>query len=121
VGYTGGENPSPTYQSVCAGDGHTEALQIEYDPSVIDYEALLGKFWTIHRYSENLETQYKSAIWAHSDEQRAIAENTKKTMQSEGRQVATEVHDQAPWHDAEEYHQNFMAKMRAGQYFSPEI
>lgn len=74
VGYTGGETPSPTYKSVCAGDGHTEALQIEYDPTVIDYEALLNKFWSEHDYSFNYMNQYKSAVWAHNDEQRAIAE-----------------------------------------------
>ena len=116
MGYTGGENPSPTYKSVCSGDGHTEALQIEYDPSVIDYEALLTKFWSEHSYSNNFQTQYKSAIWAHSDEQRRIAEETKKAMQGKGRRVATEVFDQQPWHDAEEYHQKYIAK-RKGETF----
>ena len=67
VGYTGGESSSPTYESVCAGDGHTEALQIEYDPAVIEYEVLLKKFWTVHGYSENVKAQYKSAVEEAAD------------------------------------------------------
>lgn len=115
VGYTGGENPNPSYKSVCAGDGHTEAMQVDFDPSQIEYKDLLKKFWSEHSFSRTTKTQYKSAIWAHSDEQRAAAEASKQELQLAGKQVATEVLNEKPWHDAEEYHQKYVAKQR-GKY-----
>lgn len=108
VGYTGGDAPSPTYRSVCAGDGHTEALKVEFDPTKVEYKDLLKKFWSEHSYSRNGKTQYKSAIWANNEEQRKLAEESKQELQLKGKQVATEIHDKKQWYDAEEYHQKYV-------------
>ncbi|CAE7312599.1 msrA [Symbiodinium natans] len=73
VGYTGGRNANPSYESVCAGDGHTEAIQIEYDPEKVSYDALLDAFLKGHQPMRS-KAQYKSAIWYHNEEQRKEAE-----------------------------------------------
>jgi len=105
VGYTGGENPKPTYQSVCAGDQHTEAIQIEYDPSQVSYEKLLDEFWSGHRPSPS-KAQYKSAIWYHDEEQRAVAE---AAIKAKG-EAFVDVDEAKDWHDAEDYHQKYYKK-----------
>ncbi|CAK0836067.1 unnamed protein product [Prorocentrum cordatum] len=73
VGYTGGESVDPTYKSVCSGDGHTEALKVEFDPSKVDYADLLEVFYRNCRAESSGKPQYKSAIWVHSEEQREKA------------------------------------------------
>lgn len=110
VGYTGGSNGEPTYQSVCAGDGHTEAIRIAFDPDVISYEQLLGEFYKQHEPYETKE-QYKSAIWYASDEQKQVAE---KVMAAKGdrARMFTDLLPAQTWHNAEEYHQKFVEKGR---------
>eukprot|EP00929_Paragymnodinium_shiwhaense_P029100 TRINITY_DN16760_c0_g2_i2.p1 TRINITY_DN16760_c0_g2~~TRINITY_DN16760_c0_g2_i2.p1 ORF type:complete len:141 (-),score=39.10 TRINITY_DN16760_c0_g2_i2:372-794(-) len=114
VGYTGGSNPDPTYQSVCDGDGHTEALRIEYDENLTTYEDLLGFYWKQYHGSVP-GPQYKSAIWVHDAEQRVAAEKSiedaadilkKKRI----RKAYVDILDASQWHDAEEYHQKYMRK-----------
>src|SRR3972149_1382268 len=83
-GYAGGTVPNPTYEQVCAGTtGHAEAIQVVFDPAVIRYEELLTIFWkthdptTLNRQGGDVGTQYRSAIFYHSEEQRQAAGKTK--------------------------------------------
>ena len=107
VGYTGGKNPRPTYDSVCDGDGHTEAIKVEYDPSKVNYEDLLDVFYKGCRAESGGKTQYKSAIWVHNPEQRTVAEEVAK---QHGKQGRLQIMDEQPWHDAEDYHQKYYKK-----------
>lgn len=102
MGYTGGESPSPTYESVCGGDGHTEAIQIEYDPSQVTYEELLNQFWVGHSPTPS-KAQYKSAVWYHNEEQKQIAEAAVKASGT----AWVDVDRADEWYDAEEYHQKY--------------
>ena len=84
VGYAGGSTPNPTYEEVCGGrTGHTEAVLVVYDPAVTSYDALLKLFWESHdptqgmRQGNNVGTQYRSAIYTYSPEQRRAAEATR--------------------------------------------
>src|ERR1043165_7501621 len=84
VGYTGGTTESPTYRQVCTGaTGHAEAIEIDFDPARLSFEELLGYFFrmhdptTINRQHNDVGTQYRSAIFYHSEEQRAVAEKVK--------------------------------------------
>lgn len=111
VGYTGGTKPNPTYKSVCKGDGHTEAIQIKYDPLKTDYNALLDAFWQQHSGTSTAKCQYKSAIWYHDEEQRQLAEQKKKEVtRLRGTNVVTEILPATTWYDAEEYHQQYISK-----------
>lgn len=119
-GYTGGQKPNPTYEEVSAGrTGHFEAVQVVYDPARIDYAALLQVFW---RNIDPLDPsgqfcdkggQYRSAIFYHDDEQRRLAEESKrmveKSIRSEG-PVVTEILPAATFYPAEEYHQDYYRK-----------
>jgi len=104
VGYTGGENPSPTYESVCAGDGHTEAIQVEYDPSAVTYNDLLKQFYNGHAPSRG-KPQYKSAIWVHNEKQKQQAEAVAKASGG-----IIDIEAAKDWHDAEDYHQKYYQK-----------
>jgi len=112
VGYTGGSNPHPTYESVCAGDGHTEAIKIEYDPSKVSYDALLSKFHNGCSGHSGGNPQYKSAVWVHSEEQRAVAQEVAK---SRGRSSRLQIENAPAWHDAEGYHQKYYQKQGCHQ------
>lgn len=114
VGYTGGDAPSPTYESVCAGDGHTEAIKIEYDKEKISYEDLLGTFYRDCSAESRGKVQYKSAIWVHSEEQRKVAE---EMADKKGKTGKLQIMDAKEWHDAEGYHQKYY-KGSAGCQFS---
>lgn len=106
VGYTGGTRPKPTYESVCAGDGHTEALQIQYDPSKIAYDDLLNEFMSGHRAGGG-KAQYKSAIWYHNEEQKQAAE---EFLKSRNQQARVDLDPAKAWNDAEDYHQKYQQK-----------
>lgn len=113
MGYTGGDAANPTYKTVCAGDGHTEAMQVEYDPDVISYEELLDHFWREHDYiSPAYSEQYKSAIWTNDEKQAAAAAAAKAEREAGGRRVATDVAPAKAWYDAEAYHQHYLRKTR---------
>ncbi len=125
VGYTGGAFKNPTYKDVCSGKtGHAEALEVQYDPSQVSYEALLDLFWNIHdpttlnRQGPDLGAQYRSAIFFHTPEQKAVAIASKEKLQRGRRYrnpIVTEITPASQFYRAEEYHQQYMEKRgRAG-------
>jgi peptide-methionine (S)-S-oxide reductase len=126
VGYAGGYTPNPTYEEVCSGrTGHAEAALIVFDPARISYDQLLKVFWENHdptegmRQGNDVGTQYRSAIYACSDEQVRLAEATKRAYAEalDGRgmgPVTTEIAPAGPFYFAEGYHQQYLAKNPAG-------
>ena len=126
VGYAAGYTPNPTYQEVCTGaTGHNEVVRVVYDPAVIGYEDLLRVFWEGHdptqgmRQGNDVGTQYRSGIYAFSDAQRALAEETRKLFEARLKAkgfgaVTTEICDAPPFYFAEDYHQQYLAKNPAG-------
>ncbi|MBL4278521.1 peptide-methionine (S)-S-oxide reductase MsrA [Vibrio fluvialis] len=126
VGYAGGYTPNPTYEEVCTGrTGHTEVVRVIYNPSVLPLNVLLHAFWERHdptqgmRQGNDLGTQYRSAIYTYSDEQQAIAEQSKADYQAllEEHQrdlITTEILPAGPYYFAETYHQQYLAKNPQG-------
>ena len=116
VGYTGGKTKNPTYEQVCTGKtGHAEAVQIIYNPKIITYEQLLKTFWMMHnptqknRQGPDIGTQYRSAIFYHNQEQKQIAEQSKKEKDL-GVKIQTEITLAKEFYPAEEYHQKYLKK-----------
>ena len=116
VGYTGGKTKNPTYEQVCTGKtGHAEAVQIIYNPKIITYEQLLETFWMMHnptqknRQGSDIGTQYRSAIFYHNQEQKQIAEQSKKEKDL-GVKIQTEITLAKEFYPAEEYHQKYLKK-----------
>ncbi|KAJ1983678.1 hypothetical protein H4R33_004659 [Dimargaris cristalligena] len=118
VGYTGGQVANPSYAQVCTGQtGHAEAVQFDYDPSVVSYNRLLQAFWdkhdatTLNRQGGDIGTQYRSAIFYHSDEQKQLAEASKQEHQADiGKPVVTEIVPAGKFYPAEETHQAYLEK-----------
>jgi len=120
VGYSGETVPNPTYRMVCSDrTGHAEVVYVEYDPEQVSYDDLLNVFWQIHdpttlnRQGVDIGSQYRSAIFFYSDEQRARAEASKKQLQQSGRfgrPIVTEVSPAGVFYRAEEYHQRYLEK-----------
>ncbi|KAJ2743825.1 hypothetical protein GGI20_003438 [Coemansia sp. BCRC 34301] len=118
VGYTGGSKPNPTYQEVCAGStGHAEAVRMEYDPKIIAYDTLLTAFWNKHnptqgnRQGNDMGSQYRSAIFYHSEDQRKLAEASKQRVQKDYTQpITTEIISARVFYPAEAYHQKYLEK-----------
>lgn len=117
VGYTGGANSRPTYESVCGGDGHTEALLVEFDSTKVSYGRLVDRFFAAHWFSGENETQYMSAIFVQNDAQRDAAEKKIQSLQRQGEYVATKILPATRWHDAEEYHQDYLKKQHGRYYY----
>ncbi|KAI0599053.1 peptide methionine sulfoxide reductase msrB/msrA [Biscogniauxia sp. FL1348] len=124
VGYVGGDTENPTYKAVCTGKtGHSEALQIHYDPSRITYRQLLEFFYRMHdpttadRQGPDVGTQYRSGIYFHSPEQERVAREVTRQVaeqwyhsSSPSGKIVTEIVPAGPWWDAEEYHQLYLDK-----------
>jgi len=120
VGYLGGTMPNPTYKDVCTGrTGHAEVVQVEYDPAEVSYDTLLDVFWnnhnptTLNRQGPDVGTQYRSAIFYHTPEQKRIAEESKKRLEAGGRfarPVVTEITPASAFYRAEDYHQRYLEK-----------
>lgn len=118
-GYAGGDVPSPTYKDVCSGTtGHAEVVRITFDPDTISYRDLLDVFFTIHdpttlnRQGGDVGTQYRSAIFYHSPEQKATAEDViAKLGESKiwDGPIVTQVAPAGDYYAAEGYHQNYYA------------
>jgi len=99
------------------GDGHTEAIKLEYDPTQTSYDELLDSFWQQYRGGGG-KAQYKSAIWYHSEEQKqAIERSLDRVAQRTGRLPAVDVLPASEWHDAEDYHQKYVEKQSRGPSF----
>jgi peptide-methionine (S)-S-oxide reductase len=122
VGYAGGSTLNPTYEEVCSGQtGHTEAVLVVFDPKQVSYDALLKVFWESHdptqgmRQGNDVGTQYRSAIYTYSPEQRHAAEASREAYQARlgaagYGTVTTEIGDAPPFYFAEDYHQQYLAK-----------
>jgi len=122
VGYAAGVTPNPTYEEVCSGStGHTEAVLAVFDPKVTSYEDLLKLFWEGHdptqgmRQSNDVGTQYRSAILWTDEAQRAAAETSRENFQAALREaghgeITTEITQAGPFFYAESYHQQYLAK-----------
>jgi peptide-methionine (S)-S-oxide reductase len=121
AGYAGGQTPNPTYDEVCSGfTGHTEAVQVVYDPTKISYEDLLKVFWENHnptqgmRQGNDVGSQYRSAIYTTSDEQSAIAQASREAFapvvaQAGHGEITTEIGELGDYFYAENYHQQYLA------------
>ena len=118
-GYTGGKLDNPTYSQVSAGGtGHAEAVEIAYDPAKVSYQKLLDVFWRNHdplakdRQFCDRGDQYRPAIFYHDDEQRKLAEDSKKAVQEKlaPRMVQTEIVKAGKFYKAEDYHQDYYEK-----------
>jgi peptide-methionine (S)-S-oxide reductase len=121
VGYQGGFTPNPTYEETCTGrTGHTEAVQVVYDPSKVSYVDLLKVFWENHnptqgmRQGNDVGTQYRSAIYTTDDEQLAEALSARDAFQpfvtaARLGQITTEIKPAGPFYYAEDYHQQYLS------------
>ena len=122
VGYAGGFTPNPTYEEVCSGrTGHTEVVQVVFDPTLVSYEDLLKVFWESHdptqgmRQGNDIGTQYRSSIYTSSAEQLVAAERSRalynESLRAAGHGVTTtEIAGAPQFFYAEEYHQQYLAK-----------
>jgi peptide-methionine (S)-S-oxide reductase len=120
VGYSGGALPNPTYEQVCTDrTGHAEVVEVEFDPGRVSYDELLRVFWENHdptqknRQGPDVGTQYRSAIFFHSPEQRETARRSKEQLEKSGRfsrSIVTEITPASTFYRAEEYHQRYLEK-----------
>ena len=126
VGYAGGTTPNPTYEEVCSGlTGHTEVVLVVYDPSQTSYDKLLALFWENHdptqgmRQGNDVGTQYRSAIYAATPDQKAAAEASRAMFQERltaagHDRITTEIIAAPPFYYAEDYHQQYLGKNPGG-------
>lgn len=124
VGYTGGSVPNPNYRLICTGiTGHAEAIEIAFDPAMITYEKVLDYFFRMHdpttlnRQHNDVGTQYRSAIFYTSDEQKAVAERVKAQFDKSGRfkkPIVTEITKASQFYVAEDYHQKYLVNNPGG-------
>jgi peptide-methionine (S)-S-oxide reductase len=122
VGYAGGLTPNPTYEEVCSGrTGHTEAVLVVFDPAKTSVDEMLRLFWENHdptqgmRQGNDAGTQYRSAIYVDSPEQREAAERSRdafaQNLKTAGYgEISTEIAEAGPFYYAEDYHQQYLAK-----------
>jgi len=124
AGYAGGHAPSPSYEEVCTGrTGHAEVASITYDPSVTSLRDLLSVFWrahdptTMNRQGADVGTQYRSVIFYQTDEERVVAEESKKNAQAGFHDpIVTAISPLASYHPAENYHQDYFRKNGSAGY-----
>ena len=122
VGYAGGYTPNPTYEEACSGStGHTEAVLVVWDPAKVSLDRILQTFWEGHdptqgmRQGNDVGTQYRSAIYYGSEEQRAAIEASRERFQAaltaaRRGEITTEIAQAGPFYYAEAYHQQYLAK-----------
>ncbi len=126
VGYAAGFTPNATYKEVCSGrTGHNEVVRVVYDPSKLDYEALLKVFWENHdptqgmRQGNDVGTQYRSGIYTYGEAQQKAAERSREVFQAALKaaghgEVTTEILAAPEFYYAEDYHQQYLAKNPGG-------
>lgn len=126
VGYAAGLTPNPTYEEVCTGrTGHNEVVRVVFDPKQIAFRKLLETFWEGHDPTQGMRqgndhgTQYRSGVYVYSDDQRAMAEQTKKDYGKALKHykypdITTEIIDAPEFYFAEDYHQQYLAKNPRG-------
>jgi peptide-methionine (S)-S-oxide reductase len=126
VGYAAGLTPNPTYNEVCSGmTGHNEVVRVVFDPQVISYETLLKVFWESHNPTQGMRqgndagTQYRSGIYAYSEQQLKLAgfsrDAYQQALQASGYgAITTEIIDAPEFYFAEDYHQQYLAKNPGG-------
>ena len=124
VGYTGGKGEWPSYEDVCSkGTGHAEAVLVRFDPEQVSYKELLKVFWEIHDPTQlnaqgpDVGDQYRSAIFFHSDKQKAEAQESKKELEEKkvfSKPVVTQIVPAVAFFRAEEYHQRYFEKNGGG-------
>ena len=117
VGYVGGSMKNPTYEMVCTSEtGHAEAVQIVFDSEIISFDQLLEVFWKCHnpttknRQGPDFGSQYRSAVFYHTEEQRKTAESAKQNFIKKGVPIVTEIIQATQFFPAEEYHQKYFLK-----------
>jgi peptide-methionine (S)-S-oxide reductase len=118
-GYSGGKVKNPTYREVCTGlTGHAEVVQVKFNPKIITFEEILEVFWnthdptTLNKQGADEGTQYRSAVFYHSEEQKKVAEQYKGQLDKSGvykNRIVTEINPFSVFYPAEEYHQNYYA------------
>ena len=120
VGYLGGIKDNPSYEEICSDEtGHAEVVEVTFDREKINYEQLLNLFWNIHnptqlnRQGVDIGTQYRSAIFYHSEEQKEIAvlsKNKLEKINKYSRPIVTEISQVKTFWEAEDYHQQYLTK-----------
>jgi peptide-methionine (S)-S-oxide reductase len=125
-GYSGGDVQNPTYQQVCAGTtGHAEVVQVTFDPQQVSFRELLEVFFTIHdpttlnRQGADVGTQYRSAIFYHSPEQKEVAQQTIDELNEQqiwDAPIVTQVEPLEEYYKAEDYHQEYFANNASQPY-----
>ena len=124
AGYTGGRFENPSYEDVSSHKtGHAESVEVQYDPAVVSYDDLLNEFWEMHdpttlnRQGPDVGSQYRSAIFCHTAEQKAAALASKDKLQATDRyrkrKIVTEIVPASVFYPAEEYHQRYLEKRGA--------
>ena len=116
-GYAGGSVEHPTYEQICRGNtGHAEVIQMTFDPNILAFDEVLYVFWrthdptTLNRQGPDVGTQYRSAIFYHNEQQRLIAEKSKRETDASGlwpQPIVTQISPFTTFYPAEDYHQNF--------------
>jgi peptide-methionine (S)-S-oxide reductase len=131
VGYSGGTTDEPTYKEVCSGrTGHAEVVQVDFDAETVSFQRLLEVFFAIHdpttlnRQGPDVGSQYRSAVFYHSPEQKTAAEAMKQQLEASGkfsRPIVTEVTPASAFWRAEEYHQRYVEKHGGGGCHVPGL
>lgn len=125
VGYTGGWLENPKYDDTHDGkSGHAEAIRVTFDPAVLGYEALLEQWFfklhdptTLNRQGNDVGTEYRSAIFPQTEEQRLTAERVRARVEASGkwkRPITTTIEPASTWYSAENYHQDYLRKHPGG-------
>jgi peptide-methionine (S)-S-oxide reductase len=125
-GYSGGDTINPTYKDICTGTtNHAECLRIQFDNTVLSYEALLKIFWETHdpttpnQQGNDIGTQYRSIIFYLTNEQKTIAENFKSQLNNNkifAKEIVTLIEPEADFYKAEDYHQNYYNQNGSASY-----
>ena len=120
VGYIGGKLKNPSYELVCTGlTGHAEAVEVEYNPTIVSFEKLLDTFFELHdpttlnRQGPDIGTQYRSAAYFSNDDEKQIIETKINTLNESGKfnsRIVTEIEEITDFYDAEDYHQDYYKK-----------